>query len=79
MRSATLIENTDVWADHNRMGIGFSPPGKPTDNAHVESFNTSVAEVYRYLAVTDCARRARVSRLGNEWTSVTVRGGGMVP
>jgi putative transposase len=29
----------DLWAYHNQVGIDFSRPGKPTDNAHVESFN----------------------------------------
>ncbi len=29
----------DLWAYHNRVKIDFSRPGKPTDNAHVESFN----------------------------------------
>lgn len=29
----------DSWAYHNRVQIDFSRPGKPTDNAHVESFN----------------------------------------
>ena len=27
------------WAYHNRVQIDFSRPGKPTDNAYVESFN----------------------------------------
>ena len=29
----------DLWAYQNGVQIGFSRPGKPTDNAHVESFN----------------------------------------
>jgi len=29
----------DLWAYHNHVRIDFSRPGKPTDNAHVESFN----------------------------------------
>jgi putative transposase len=29
----------DLWAYHNQVRIDFSRPGKPTDNAHVESFN----------------------------------------
>jgi putative transposase len=29
----------DLWAYHNRVQIDYSRPGKPTDNAHVESFN----------------------------------------
>jgi putative transposase len=29
----------DLWAYHNQVRIDFSRPGKPTDNAYVESFN----------------------------------------
>ena len=29
----------DLWAYHNQVKIDFSRPGKPTDNAFVESFN----------------------------------------
>jgi putative transposase len=29
----------DLWAYHNRVQIDFSRPWKPTDNAHVKSFN----------------------------------------
>jgi len=29
----------DLWAYHNRVKIDFSRPGKPTDNAYIESFN----------------------------------------
>jgi putative transposase len=29
----------DLWAYHNHVRIDFSRPGKPTDNAYVESFN----------------------------------------
>jgi putative transposase len=29
----------DLWAYQNGLRIDFSRPGKPTDNAHVESFN----------------------------------------
>lgn len=29
----------DLWAYHNHVQIDFSRPGKPTDNAYVESFN----------------------------------------
>ena len=29
----------DPWAYHNKVKIDFSRPGKPTDNAFVESFN----------------------------------------
>ena len=31
----------DLWAYHHQVTIEFSRPGKPTDNAHIESFNGS--------------------------------------
>ena len=30
----------DLWAYWNRVKLDFSRPGKPTDNAHVEAFNS---------------------------------------
>ncbi|MGH9511463.1 MAG: integrase core domain-containing protein, partial [Terriglobales bacterium] len=32
-------QSMDLWAYHNQVQIDFSRPGKPTDNAYVESFN----------------------------------------
>jgi putative transposase len=32
-------QSMDLWAYHHRVQIDFSRPGKPTDNAYVESFN----------------------------------------
>jgi putative transposase len=32
-------QSMDLWAYQNRVQIDFSRPGKPTDNAYVESFN----------------------------------------
>jgi hypothetical protein len=29
----------DLWAYQNGVGIGFSRPGKPTDNAYIETFS----------------------------------------
>jgi putative transposase len=29
----------DLWAYHHRVQIDFSRPGKPTDNAYIETFN----------------------------------------
>jgi putative transposase len=34
----------DQWAHWNKVAIDFSRPGKPTDNAHVESFNGRVRQ-----------------------------------
>lgn len=32
-------QSVDMWAYHHKVRMDFSRPGKPTDNAHVESFN----------------------------------------
>ena len=32
----------DLWAYQHKVRIDFSRPGKPTDNAHVESFNATL-------------------------------------
>ena len=34
----------DLWAYHSGVKIDFSRPGKPTDNAYVESFNGRLRE-----------------------------------
>jgi putative transposase len=34
----------DLWAYHNKVKIEFSRPGKPTDNAFIESFNGTFRE-----------------------------------
>ncbi len=34
----------DLWAYQNGVRIDFSRPGKPTDNAFVESFNGTLRE-----------------------------------
>ncbi len=31
----------DLWAYHHHVQIDFNRPGKPTDNAYIESFNKS--------------------------------------
>ena len=33
------VKAMDLWAYRNGVKIDFSRPGKPTDNAFVESFN----------------------------------------
>jgi putative transposase len=47
----------DLWAYHNRVQIDFSRPGKPTDNAHVESFNGTLRaeclDVHSFATLTE--------------------------
>lgn len=39
----------DLWACHHGVRIDFSRPGKPTDNAHIETFNGSLRDECRNL------------------------------
>jgi putative transposase len=34
----------DLWAYHRHVRLDFSRPGKPTDNAHIETFNGSLRD-----------------------------------
>lgn len=47
----------DLWAYHNRVQIEFSRPGKPTDNAYVESFNgtfrAECLDVHWFMTLTE--------------------------
>ena len=59
----------DQWAYLNGVGIGFSRPGKPTDNAHVEAFNGRLrAECLNaswFLSMADA--RDRIERWRREY------------
>ena len=41
-RSQFTSKERDPWACANGIALDFSRPGKPTDNAYVESFNATV-------------------------------------
>lgn len=45
--SAFISKAKDRWAYENWVKLGFSPPGKPTDNAKAESFNSRFWEECR--------------------------------
>ena len=54
-------EALDQWAYANKIELDFSRPGKPTDNAFIESFNASVRKELlntRWFANLQEARRA---------------------
>ena len=34
----------DLWGYHHGVRLDFSRPGKPTDNAHIETFNGSLRD-----------------------------------
>src|SRR5437764_1135303 len=47
----------DLWAYYHQVRIDFSRPGKPTDNAHVESFNGTLRaeclDVHWFASLTE--------------------------
>ena len=65
------------WAYANKVTLAFSRPGKPTDNADIESFNGRLREeclnVHRFEDLTDA--RAKI-QVGNRRT---IRSGLMIP
>ena len=42
--SEFISKALDLWAYENDVVLDFSRPGKPTDNAHIESFNGSLRD-----------------------------------
>jgi len=55
----------DLWAYHNDVKIDFSRPGKPTDNAYVESFNGTLrAECLDAHWFSDLAKACQRIELG---------------
>lgn len=51
---------TDLWAYANKVELAFSRPGKPTDNAYIESFNGSFRDECLNLHWFDSLSDARV-------------------
>lgn len=49
----------DLWAYHHRVQLDFSRPGKPTDNAFIETFNGSLREECLNLHWFDTLAEAR--------------------
>ena len=54
----------DLWAYANKVTLAFSRPGKPTDNAYIESFNGSFREeclnVHWFEDLTDARAKLQV-------------------
>ena len=65
----------DQWAHLNGVEIDFSRPGKPTDNAHIEAFNSRLrAECLNaswFLSLADARERLEA------WRRVYTRNGRM--
>lgn len=55
----------DLWAYHHGVRIDFSRPGKPTDNAHIETFNGSFRD--ECLSVHWFETLAEARRLIEAW------------
>jgi len=53
----------DPWAYFNGVRLDFSEPGRPTDNAFIESFNGRLNEEYLNVHQFTCLEDAR-SRTG---------------
>ena len=58
-------EALDQWAYNNRIELDFSRPGKPTDNAFIESFNSSVRKELLNTSWFDTLEAAR--RAARSW------------
>lgn len=58
-------EALDQWAYNNKIELDFSRPGKPTDNAFVESFNASVRKELLNTSWFDTIEAAR--RAARSW------------
>lgn len=58
-------EALDQWAYANKIELDFSRPGKPTDNAFIESFNASVRKELLNTRWFDSLQEAR--RAARSW------------
>jgi len=56
-----ISKSLDWWAYFNKVTLDFSRPGKPTDNAHIESFNGRVRQEclnqHWFLSLEDAQER----------------------
>ena len=57
----------DLWAYTQKVQLEFSRPGKPTDNAHIESFNGSLRDeclnVHWFTSLTDAKEKLDTWRI----------------
>ncbi len=56
-----ISKDVDLWAYWNKMKLDFSRPGKPTDNATVESFNSRFRQrclnMHWFLSLADAREK----------------------
>ena len=66
-RSEFISKALDLWAYENGVTLDFSRPGKPTDNAYIESFNGSFRDeclnVNWFLCVDDAKEKIEAWRV----------------
>lgn len=59
--SEFISKALDKWADENKVTLDFSRPGKPTDNALIESFNGSFRDeclnIHWFLSLDDARQK----------------------
>jgi len=65
-RPEFMSKGLDLWASQQGMNLVFSCPGKPTDNAYIESFNGSFQEeclqTHWFLSLEDATMKIDLSR-----------------
>ncbi len=75
--SELISQVMDLWAYHHKVEIAFSRPGKPTDNAFVESFNGTLRDeclnARWFTSLTDAKEQIE------QWRVETTRVGLTVP
>ncbi len=59
--SEFISRDLDIWANANNVTLDFSRPGKPTDNAFIESFNgrlrTECLNAHWFLTLADAREK----------------------
>jgi putative transposase len=62
-----ISKDLDLWAYENGVTLDFSRPGKPTDNAYIESFNGSFRDeclnVNWFLSLEDAREKIEAWRI----------------
>lgn len=62
-----ISKDLDLWAYANNVTLDFSRPGKPTDNAIIESFNRSFRDeclnVHWFLSLEDAREKIEIWRM----------------
>jgi len=62
-----ISKSLDLWAYWNQIKLDFSRPGKPTDNAYIESFNGKLREEclnqHWFLSIKDAQAKLEAWRL----------------